>query len=99
MSLPQYDIVDIRITAQDRDEHPAVVVSPNHVVQNPRVLKLNRSEERRVGKECRAGWSQFVLKRYDGLDFRSVADCSFYHVIRRDRISASLWRVRGERIS
>lgn len=41
MNFTQWDIVRVRINPDDRDEHPAVIVSPNHVVKNPRVRKLN----------------------------------------------------------
>jgi mRNA-degrading endonuclease toxin of MazEF toxin-antitoxin module len=42
--------------------------------------------------------TQFALNGADGLEFRSVADCSFYHVVRRDRITGRIGHVSFERI-
>ena len=99
MNLGQWDIVRVRINPEDRDEHPAVVISPNHVVLNPRVMKLNVLYCTKLPPGGTVAPSQFVLNGSDGLEFRSVVDCSFYHVIRRDRISGRDGRVSGERIN
>jgi mRNA-degrading endonuclease toxin of MazEF toxin-antitoxin module len=99
MNLAQWDIVRVRINPEDRDEHPAVIISPNHVTQNPRVLKLNVLYCTKLPPAGGIGPTQFVLNGADGLDVRSSVDCSFYHVIRRERISGRYGRVSGERIS
>ena len=98
MTLAQWDIVRVRINPEDRDEHPAVIVSPNHVVQNPRVQKLNVLYCTKLIPAGSAGPAQFLLNGADGLEFRSAVDCSFYHVVRRDRIARREGRVSGERI-
>ena len=99
MNLAQWDIVRVRINPEDRDEHPAVIVSPNHVVQNLRALKLNVLYCTKLPPAGGVAPTQFALNGSDGLEFRSVVDCSFYHVIRRDRITGRDGRVSGERIS
>lgn len=99
MNLAQWDIVRVRINPEDRDEHPAVIISPNHVVQNPRVLKLNVLYCTKLPPAGGVTPTQFVFNGSDGLEFRSAVDCSFYHVIRRDRITGREGRVSGERIN
>ncbi len=99
MNLAQWDIVRVRISPEDRDEHPAVIISPDHVTRNPRVLKLNVLYCTKLPPAGSASPTQFVLNGSDGLEFRSVVDCSFYHVIRRDRITGREGRVGWERIS
>lgn len=99
MTLAQWDIVRVRIKPEDRDEHPAVIASPRHVVQNPRVLRLNVLYCTKLSPAGGVTPTQFVLNGSDGLEFRSAVDCSFYHVIRRDRITSHYGRVSGERIS
>ena len=99
MNLAQWDIVRVRINPEDRDEHPAVIISPNHVVQNPRALKLNVLYCSKLPPAGGIAPTQFALNGADGLEFRSAVDCSFYHVIRRDRVTGHYGRVSGERIS
>ena len=38
---------------------PALAVPPDGTVNNCEVKKVVRSEERRVGKECRSRWSPY----------------------------------------
>ncbi len=98
MNLAQWDIVRVRINPEDRDEHPVAIASPGHVVQNPRVLKLNVLYCSKLPPAGSVTPTQFVLNSSDGLEFRSTVDCSFYHVIRRDRITSRKGRVSGERV-
>ena len=51
-AVPEWDVRGILVTVTDEDD--AVVM---HEV--PRVLVAQRSEERRVGKECRSRWSPY----------------------------------------
>lgn len=96
MNLAQWDIVRVRINPEDRDEHPAVIISPNHVVKNPRVRKLNVLYCTKLAPAQGIELTQCGLNSADGLDFRSAVDCSFYHVILRDRI-VGVWGARQRR--
>jgi len=98
MNLAQWDLVRVRINPDDRDEHPAVIISPNHVAKNPRVRKLNVLYCTKLSPAQNVEPNQFPLNSADGLDFRSAVDCSFYHVILRDRITGIWGRVSTERI-
>jgi hypothetical protein len=64
-------IVRVRINPEDRDEHPAVIISPNHVVKNPRVRKLNVLYCPKLPPAHGIEPTQFSLNSADGLDFRS----------------------------
>jgi len=41
LSLRQWDVVKVRINPEDRDEHPAVIVSPDEICSDSRRTKLN----------------------------------------------------------
>src|SRR5438093_3285901 len=60
-SNPMLNIVDIRAAAEAAHEAGAIVVVDNTFatpfLQQPLALGADRSEERRVGKECRSRWS------------------------------------------
>jgi mRNA-degrading endonuclease toxin of MazEF toxin-antitoxin module len=99
MNVTQWDIVRVRINPGDRDEHPAVVISPNHVARNPRVAKLNVLYCTKLPPAGEVLPTQFPLNGADGLEFRSTVDCSFYHVIHRDKIAGLCGRVSLERIT
>lgn len=97
--ISQWDIVRVRINPGDRDEHPAVIISPKHVALNERVLKLNVLYCTKLPPAGDIAPTQFALNSADGLEFRTAVDCSFYHVIRRDSITGRYGRVSAERIT
>ena len=39
--VSQWDIVKVRINANDRDEHPAIVLSPSEIAMSSRVDRIN----------------------------------------------------------
>ena len=47
---------EITLKGKDADQYPRIQDVPT---SNPLVLELTRSEERRVGKECRSRWSPY----------------------------------------
>ncbi len=98
MNLAQWDIVRGGTPPHDRADPPAVIISPNHVVKNPRVRKLNVLYGTKLPPAQGIEPTQFHLNRADGLDFRSAVDCSFYHVILREHVTGIWGRVSAERI-
>ncbi len=40
-TLRQWDVIKVRINPEDRDEHPAVVVSPEELCADPRKRRIN----------------------------------------------------------
>ena len=56
--LTQADELDIRIAAH-RDYYPTKINLPDIIPADIYNTALTRSEERRVGKECRSRWSPY----------------------------------------
>jgi hypothetical protein len=95
--IRQWDIVRVRINANDRDEHPAIVLSPVEVASSPRVDRINviYGSTRWPAQELRPG--EIVLDEADGLDHLTVFDCLLFPVIRKGAISAVVGHVSTER--
>jgi hypothetical protein len=66
MSYRQWDVVKVRVNPNDRDEHPAVVLSPDEVAGDSRYLKVNvlYGTTKRPRDSIRPG--QFHLDTADG---------------------------------
>jgi hypothetical protein len=95
--IRQWDIVRVRINANDRDEHPAIVLSPVEVAGSPRVDRINviYGSTRRPAQELRAG--EILLDEADGLDHLTVFDCLLFPVVKKAAITAVLGHVTTER--
>jgi hypothetical protein len=95
--IRQWDIVRVRINANDRDEHPAIVLSPAEVSLSPRVDRVNviYGSTRRPGHELRPG--EVILDEADGLDHLTVFDCLLFPVVKKGAISAVVGHISAER--
>jgi hypothetical protein len=89
----QWDIVKVRINAGDRDEHPAIVLSPVEIASSPRVDRINviYGSTRRPAHELRSG--EILLDEADGLDHLTVFDCLLFPVVKKAAISAVVGHV------
>lgn len=98
MNLRQWDVVKVRINPQDRDEHPAVILSPSELAGDERWPKVNviYGTTKRPGSALRPG--EFVLEEADGCAHLTVFDCVFFPVIRKDQIREQLGRVSTARL-
>ena len=96
-SLRQWDVVKVRINPEDRDEHPAVVVSPDELCADPHKTKLNvlYGTTRRPGHAVRP--HEVVLNGADGLDHATLFNCVYFYSVDRRRITTALGRVTAER--
>jgi mRNA-degrading endonuclease toxin of MazEF toxin-antitoxin module len=93
----QWDIVRVRINPEDRDEHPAVVVSCEEFCLSTERTKLNvlygstrRPNERQAPYEI-------TLNGADGLERPTVFNCGHLYTIDRRKITAAAGRVAPER--
>jgi hypothetical protein len=95
--IRQWDIVRVRINANDRDEHPAIVLSPAEVASSPRVDRVNviYGSTRRPAQELRPG--EILLDEADGLDHLTVFDCLLFPVVKKVAISSVVAHVSTER--
>ncbi|HZZ56481.1 MAG TPA: type II toxin-antitoxin system PemK/MazF family toxin [Opitutaceae bacterium] len=93
----QWDVVKVRINPDDRDEHPAIIVSPDELCTDDRKGRLNvlYGSTRRPGQ--RAQPFEVILNGADGLEHPTVFSCVYVYGIDRRKISASLGRVTAER--
>jgi hypothetical protein len=96
-SIRQWDIVRVRINANDRDEHPAIILSPAEVSLSPRVDRVNviYGSTRRPGQDLRPG--EVILDEADGLDHLTVFDCLLFPVVKKGAISAVVGHISAER--
>jgi hypothetical protein len=95
--IRQWDIVRVRINANDRDEHPAIVLSPAEVASSPRVDRINviYGSTHRPAHELRP--AEILLDEADGLDHLTVFDCLLFPVVKKAAISAIVGHVSTER--
>jgi len=93
----QWDIVKVRINPEDRDEHPAVIVSPDELCADQRKTRLNilYGTTRRPGQSVQA--FEVVMNGADGLEHPTVFNCVYFYGVDRRKISVSVGRVTTER--
>lgn len=93
----QWDVIKVRINPDDRDEHPAVVISPDELCADERKTRLNvlYGSTRRPGQHAKA--FEVVLNGADGLEHPTVFNCVYFYGVDRRKISASMGRVTAER--
>jgi hypothetical protein len=95
-TLRQWDVVKVRINPQDRDEHPAIILSPNEIALG-RADRLNvlYGTTKRPGVDLLPG--QVILDEADGCEHMTVFDCVFFPVIRKAAITERLGSVSPNR--
>lgn len=94
--LRQWDVVKVRINPEDRDEHPAIILSPNEVAGG-RWPKVNviYGTTKRPAEAVQPG--QILLDEADGCDHLTVFDCVFFPVVKKSLITAKLGSVSSNR--
>ena len=72
--LHQWDVVKVRINPEDRDEHPAVIISPEELCADLRKTKLNvlYGTTRRPGENPRPHRSSVVPTSMASIAARSL---------------------------
>jgi mRNA-degrading endonuclease toxin of MazEF toxin-antitoxin module len=93
MTIRQWDIVKARINEADRDEHPAVVISPPEVCANPSADKINVLYCTKLKPAEVVSNHRVYLNSADGLEFKTTASCLFIHTIARSRARSIAGRV------
>jgi hypothetical protein len=97
VNLRQWDVVKVRINPQDRDEHPAIILSPSEIAGDDRWPKVNviYGTTKRPRADLRPG--EILLDEADGCDHLTVFDCVFFPVVRKDQIRKKLGSVSAGR--
>ena len=95
--MHQWDIVRVRLNANDRDAHPAVVISCEEDCQDPEFLRVNvLYGSKKAPAEGVQPW-QVVLNSADGLDFRTAVDCGVVYLVNKRDCSPAIGAVTFER--
>lgn len=96
-AIRQWDIVRVRIRPEDRDEHPAVVLTCDEFCSDPGKAMVNvlYGTTRRPGREPRP--HEIVLNGADGLDHSTLFSCGHLYSVDRRKITAVTGRVTPER--
>lgn len=97
MNFTQWDIVRARINEHDRDEHPAVVISPAEVCESAGADKINILYCTKLKPAEPVPAHRIYLNSADGLEFKTTANCLFIHTIAKSRASAMIGRVSSDR--
>ena len=93
MILHQWDIVRIRIRPDDKEEHPAVILSREEWCQDTRQLVVNvlYCTTKRPANGATA--LDVTLNGADGLDQATLANCGHVFSVPRSRITSVIGRV------
>jgi hypothetical protein len=93
----QWDIVRVRIRPEDRDEHPAIVLSGEEFCADRRrnVINVLYGTTRRPAGAVDV--YEVVLNGADGLERATVFSCGHFYTVDRRKITGTLGRVAVER--
>ena len=95
--LQQWDVVKVRINPNDRDEHPAIVVSPPEICGNLKKPRINVLYGTTRRPNMTIDPFEVQLNGAEGLDHATLFNCAHFYQVTRDTISARLGRVSAER--
>ena len=95
--LSQWDVVRVRINPEDRDMHPAVLISREEVCRDERKARLNVL----YGTTRRPGDApdplEVQLNGADGLERPTLFTCAHIYTVSRRNILQGMGRVTPER--
>lgn len=97
MNLHQWDIVKVRLRLDDRDEHPAVILSREEWCQDERKLAVNVLYCTSKRPADKPGLCDVSLNGADGLERVTLANCEHVFSVSREKITSVVGRVAVER--
>jgi hypothetical protein len=86
LNLRRWDIVFVRENEKDPAGHPGVVLSPEDLLGDPRHQRINVLLGSKKSPVYAAQPRHVLLNGADGLDHRTVVDCSLVVVVRKPSI-------------
>lgn len=97
MNITQWDIVRVRINPDDREEHPAIVITCDEFCADTSKVQVNvlYGSTRRPAITPRT--YHILLNGADGLDHPTLFSCGHLYTIDRRKISTCIGRVSPER--
>jgi mRNA-degrading endonuclease toxin of MazEF toxin-antitoxin module len=96
-SVRQWDVVRVRINPQDRDEHPAVVLSREEFCHDlkRRLINVLYGTTRQLA--AGQGLLDVTLNGADGLEHMTLINCEHIFTVAKEKITAVVGRVTPER--
>jgi mRNA-degrading endonuclease toxin of MazEF toxin-antitoxin module len=96
-SVRQWDVVRVRINPQDRDEHPAVVLSREEICHDlkRRLINVLYGTTRQLA--AGQGLLDVTLNGADGLERMTLINCEHIFTVTKEKITAVVGRVTPER--
>jgi hypothetical protein len=91
VNLRRWDIVFLRVDERDPTGHPAVVLSGENTLLDPRQQRFNAVVGTKKPPGASSGEHQVLLNGADGLDHLTQVDCSLVYVAKK----ASIIRLGG----
>jgi hypothetical protein len=97
VELRQWAVVKVRFRLNDRDEHPAVVVSNDEHCADHRLTRINVLYGTKISPGNPPRIHQTLLDSAEGLDLLTAVDCSYLYTVEKDSITAAVGIVGPER--
>ena len=89
MTPKRWDIVFLRIDDKDRDGHPAVILSSDDIMADPKQQRFNVVAGTKKQPAEQARNHHVILDEADGLEFTTLMDCSLVYVARKSSVLRS----------
>ena len=86
MNLRRWDIVFVPADEKDRAGHPAVVLSPPDILDDPRQARVNVLVGTKKQPAETAKPHQVILNSADGLEFATLINCALVYQVRKATI-------------
>jgi mRNA-degrading endonuclease toxin of MazEF toxin-antitoxin module len=91
--LQRWDIVFLKADENDTTGHPAVVLSPPDILEDPRQLRFNVLVGTKKPPAARAKSSEVQLDAADGLDFNTLINATLVYQARKSSVIRPAGRV------
>lgn len=97
LEIRQWDIVKLRTEPKDRDEHFAVVISPDEIATDLKKNRLNVLYCMSLEPAETVSIHEVRLNGADGVERSTVVSCAHFHGVLRDKVYSVTGRVSVER--
>lgn len=97
MPLQQWDVVKVRINSTDKDEHPAVIISPREVLADPNIRRINVLYGTTKRPASEATVTEVILNGAEGLERPTLFQCAHIYQVAPASISSHYGSVGVER--
>jgi mRNA-degrading endonuclease toxin of MazEF toxin-antitoxin module len=91
--LHRWDIVFLKADENDTTGHPAVVLSPPDILEDPRQLRINVLVGTKKPPATKAKSSEVQLDEADGLEFATLVNATLVYKARKASVIRSAGRV------